>query len=138
MHAAMVEQGKAAPARLTIYGRERIVTIRPMGPGLVLQLMRTKNEVRDMSELPTYVAAGAVTINPGMLAPSGDVINTMSSAVPDYTEYEDAQAKAWAALVCLCRSRQRPPPSRLLTSCFYRMAETPLSRPRRSRPRHRQ
>jgi DNA end-binding protein Ku len=99
MHAAMVEQKKAAQARITIYGRERIVTIRTAGSGLVLQLMRSKNEVRDMSEIPTYVAPGAVTVKPEMLALANQVIGSMTVTVPDYTEYEDGYAADWKALV---------------------------------------
>jgi DNA end-binding protein Ku len=99
MHAAMVEQKVAAQARLTIYGRERIVTIRTAGSGLVLQLMRSKNEVRDMANLPTYVAPGAVTVKADMLALANQVIGTMTAAVPDYTEYEDSYAADWKALV---------------------------------------
>jgi DNA end-binding protein Ku len=99
MHAAMVEQGKAAQARLTIYGRERIVTIRTAGSGLVLQLMRSKNEVRDMADLPTYIAPGAVTVKAEMLALANQVIGSMTVAVPDYTAYEDGYAADWKALV---------------------------------------
>ena len=99
MHAAMVEQGKAAQARMTIYGREHIVTVRPMGSGLVLQLMRSKNEVRGMENLPTYIAPGAVSVKPEMLALANQVIGSMTADVPDYTEYEDAYVADFKALV---------------------------------------
>ncbi len=99
MHTAMVEQSAAAQARLTIYGRERIVTIRTAGSGLVLQLMRSKNEVRDISDLPTYVAPGAVVVKPDMLALANQVVKSLMVPVPDYTEYEDSYVSDWKALV---------------------------------------
>lgn len=99
MQAAMVEKGKVAQARMTIYGREHIVTIRPMGSGLVLQLMRSKNEVREMDNLPTYIAPGAVAVKPEMLALANGVVDMLSTAAPDYTEYEDAYVTDFKALV---------------------------------------
>jgi DNA end-binding protein Ku len=98
IHAAMVEKGKVAQSRLTIYGREHIVILRPLGSGFVLQLMRSKNEVRDMSVLPTYVAPGAVVLNPAMLALAGQVVDTYTGTF-DVTEYEDAYVKDFKSLV---------------------------------------
>lgn len=98
LHAAMVQKGKAAQARFTIYGREHIATIRTMGSGLVLQLMRSKNEVRDMSVLPTFVAPGAVLVDPAQLALAGRLVD-MYAGTFDVTQYEDQYVADFKALV---------------------------------------
>jgi DNA end-binding protein Ku len=99
MHLAMRDKGAAGQARFTIYGRERIVTLRPLAGGFVLQLMRSKEQVRDIAVLPTYIAPGAVTVNPDMLALAGQVIDGMRAGAPDYTDYEDSYVAEFKALV---------------------------------------
>ncbi len=98
LHAAMVEKHKVAQSRLSIYGREHIVIIRPLGAGFVLQLMRSKNEVRALDALPTYVAPGAVAVNPAMLVIANQLVDSYSGDF-DVTEYEDGYVKDFKALI---------------------------------------
>lgn len=96
--AAMTKKRVAAQGRLSIYGREHNVTVRPFGAGLVLQLMRTVTEIRDARELPNAIAPGAVTVDPAQVKLAEQLLD-MYAGKFDATDYEDEYLKAFKALV---------------------------------------
>jgi DNA end-binding protein Ku len=88
----------AMQGRFTIYGRERTVTIRALGNGLVLDRMLSEVEIRSQEELPGYIAPGAVTLNPEMVNIARQLA-AMYQGTFDPTEYEDEYQKNFTALV---------------------------------------
>jgi DNA end-binding protein Ku len=55
---AMEKSGRVALAEMVSHGKEKLVLIRPLKGGLVLQTMFYANEIRDFNEIPKGEASG--------------------------------------------------------------------------------
>lgn len=97
--AAMAKKKTAMQARFAIHGRERTVTMRACGDGMVLQSMRDINHVRVQSDLPGFVAKNAVVLNPALVKVAEQVIDAYLGEAFDPAEYEDEQKKALDTLI---------------------------------------
>jgi DNA end-binding protein Ku len=97
-HHVLQSDKLAMQGRFTIYGRERTVTIRAFGNGLVLDRMLSEMEIRAQDDLPGYVVPGTVTMNPEMVKLARQLA-TMYQGTFDPTEYEDEYQKNFNALV---------------------------------------
>lgn len=96
--AAMAADKLAGQGRLTIYGAERTVTLRPFGTTLVVQLMRTATQVRATDQLPGYIAPKVVVIAPEMKAMMLQLMGVYAGHF-DASDYEDEYVKDFKALV---------------------------------------
>jgi DNA end-binding protein Ku len=94
---AMTEQGLVMTGKLSLYGRERRVAIRPMGTMLALQLLRTHAEVRDVTALPHQDVA-AVPVDAQQLALMKQLMGMYAGSF-NPTAYEDGYVKAFHAMV---------------------------------------
>jgi DNA end-binding protein Ku len=94
---AMRAKGVVMTGRLTLYGRERLVAIRPLGRILALHLLRTLDDVRSPEALPFY-AELAAAVDPGQAALAGQLLDIYAGAF-DPASYEDQYVAQFLALV---------------------------------------
>lgn len=100
IQSAMQAENRAGQARFTIYGRERNVTLRAFGTCFALSFMRSVNEVRQLTEMPGYMASGAIKLDADVLKLARQIITSPSmTAEFDATEYEDNYVEEFRALV---------------------------------------
>lgn len=112
--AGLRETGTVGQGRFTIYGRESTVTLRAVDNGLVVQLMRSANEVRSQEDLPGYMAPGAVVTVPAEVSIMKQLIQ-MNAGTFDPTEYKDEYAEDFKALVAAKLSGTAVPPKAATT-----------------------
>lgn len=96
-------EGFAGQGSWTIHGREHNVIVRPVDGTLMVQTMRTVNEVRSADQLPGYVAPGAVVVSKGMMDIGRQLRDAMAGTF-DATEYEDSYADEFKKLVAAKKS----------------------------------
>jgi len=103
---AMRASGVAMTGRVSLYGKEHPVAVRPFGPVLALDLLRTVEEVRALDGLPSAEAAEP-TLAADQLGLMQQLIG-MYAGTFDPAAYEDGYAKAFAALVARKRAGAEP------------------------------
>ena len=93
---ALAKTGKVGLAQVTIGGREWLVAIAPLGEGLVMEMLRYAEELRDPADFFTEVPA--TKPQKEMIDLAVQLINQKSSAF-DPTAYRDHYQDALKALV---------------------------------------
>ena len=93
---AMEESGKVAIGRFVMRSKEYLVTVRPLGRGLVLETMRFADEIRDqkaVTQLPSKV-----TITPKELGLAKQLIDSLGARW-DHGKFEDTYRDRVEALI---------------------------------------
>ncbi len=101
---AMRSKEMVMTGRFSIYGRERLVSVRPLGPILALELLRTSNEVRAIEELPHFVSL-TTPVDQKQLTLANQLV-TMYAGVFNPVANEDRYKIAFDALVAAKKSGQ--------------------------------
>jgi DNA end-binding protein Ku len=84
---AMDETGKVGIGRFVMRNKEYLVTVRPLGKGLVIETMHYQDEIRDQKEAVTELPA-RVNVNPRELGMAKQLIESLSTRW-DHSKFED-------------------------------------------------
>jgi DNA end-binding protein Ku len=84
---AMDETGKVGIGRFVMRNKEYLVTVRPLGKGLVIETMHYQDEIRDQKEAVTELPA-RVAVNPRELGMAKQLIESLSTRW-DHSKFED-------------------------------------------------
>jgi DNA end-binding protein Ku len=85
---AMEETGKVGIGRFVMRNKEYLVTVRPLGKGLVIETMHYQDEIRDQKEAVTELPS-RVAVNPRELGMAKQLIESLS-AKWDHSKFEDS------------------------------------------------
>lgn len=94
---AMRARGVVMTGRVSLYGREHQVALRPLGQVLAMHLLRTDEDVRATEEIPGFANLSA-PVDPAQLA-LADQLLALYAGTFDPMAYEDQYVKAFHALV---------------------------------------
>jgi DNA end-binding protein Ku len=84
---AMDETGKVGIGRFVMRNKEYLVTVRPLGKGLVIETMHYQDEIRDQKEAVTDLPS-RVSVNPRELGMAKQLIEALSARW-DHGKFED-------------------------------------------------
>jgi DNA end-binding protein Ku len=84
---AMEDTNKVGIGRFVMRNKEYLVTVRPLGKGLVIETMHYQDEIRDQKEAVTDLPA-RVSVNPRELGMARQLIESLS-AKWDHSKFED-------------------------------------------------
>ncbi len=104
---AMKAKSVVMVGRLSIYGRENLVAVKPFKKILVLQLLRTTNEVRAAEATPYFGVLETIDARQLVLA---NQLLTLYAGTFDPTTNEDRYVTAFQAMVAAKKNGEERPP----------------------------